>query len=56
MFEKPGRFRIDIATAIEGMVTDPRYALLMKFFNFIDVGERSGRGVYEIYRVWANMG
>jgi len=28
----------------------------MKFFNLIDVGERSGRGVYEIYRVWTNMG
>jgi len=56
MLENPGRFRIDIATAIEGTVTDPRNALLMKFFNLIDVGERSGRGVYEIYRVWANMG
>ena len=53
--ENPGRFRIDIATAIEGIVTDPRNALLMKFFNLIDVGERSGRGVYEIYRTWASM-
>ena len=54
-FENPGRFRIDIAIAVEGTVTDPRNSLLMKFFNLIDVGERSGRGVYEIYRVWANM-
>lgn len=53
--ENPGRFRIDIATAVEGTVTDPRNSLLMKFFNLIDVGERSGRGIYEIYRVWANM-
>jgi predicted HTH transcriptional regulator len=55
-FENPGRFRIDIEIAIEGTVTDPRNSLLMKFFNLIDVGERSGRGVYEIFRVWANMG
>jgi len=49
-FENPGRFRIYIA--IEGTVTDPRNTLLMKFFNLIDIGERSGRGVYEIFRVW----
>lgn len=54
-FENPGRFRIDVATASEGTVTDPRNSLLMKFFNLIDVGERSGRGIYEIYRVWASM-
>jgi len=53
--ENPGRFRIDIAVAIEGTVTDPRNSLLMKFFNLIDVGERSGRGIYEIYRVWSDM-
>ena len=53
--ENPGRFRIDIAVAIEGTVTDPRNSLLMKFFNLINVGERSGRGIYEIYRVWAEM-
>ena len=41
--------------AVEGTVTDPRNSLLMKFFNLIDVGERSGRGVYEIYQVWAGM-
>ena len=51
----PGRFRIDIALAVEGTTTDPRNALLMKFFNLIDVGERSGRGIYEIYRVWESM-
>ena len=53
--ENPGRFRIDIAVAIEGTVTDPRNSLLMKFFNLIDVGERSGRGIYKIYRVWSDM-
>ena len=40
----------------EGTVTDPRNSLLMKFFNLINVGERSGRGVYEIFQVWAGMG
>jgi predicted HTH transcriptional regulator len=54
-FENPGRFRIDVALAIEGLITDPRNSLLMKFFNLIDVGERSGRGIYEILQVWSDM-
>ena len=45
----------DIAIAVEGTVSDPRNSLLMKFFNLIDVGERSGRGIYEIHRVWEGM-
>jgi len=53
--ENPGRFRIDISVAVEGTITDPRNSLLMKFFNLVDVGERSGRGIYEIFRVWASM-
>jgi predicted HTH transcriptional regulator len=27
----------------------------MKMFNLINVGERSGRGIYEIYAIWKNM-
>ena len=53
--ENPGRFRIDVEIAKEGIITDPRNSLLMKFFNLIDVGERSGRGIYEILKVWSEM-
>ena len=55
IFENPGRFRIEIAAAMDGIVSDPRNSVLMKMFNLIDVGERSGRGVYEIYTVWKQM-
>jgi predicted HTH transcriptional regulator len=53
--ENPGRFRIDVALAFEGLITDPRNSLLMKYFNLVDVGERSGRGIYEILHVWSDM-
>ena len=53
--ENPGRFRIDVEIAKEGIITDPRNSLLMKYFNLIDVGERSGKGIYEIYQVWSDM-
>ena len=56
VFENPGRFRIEIEAAMDGIVSDPRNAVLMKMFNLIDVGERSGRGIYEIFTVWRKMG
>ena len=55
-FENPGRFRIEIAAAMDGIVSDPRNAVLMKMFSLIDVGERSGRGIYEILFIWKQMG
>ena len=51
-FSNPGGFRIDVETAKSGGVSDPRNSTLIKMFNLIDVGERSGSGIPNIFSVW----
>lgn len=48
----PGSFRIDIQDALIGGVSDPRNATLIKMFNLINVGERSGSGIPMIFAAW----
>ena len=52
----PGGFRIDIADAKSGGVSDPRNTALIKMFNLINIGERAGSGIPNIYRVWEKQG
>ncbi len=51
----PGGFRIPIETALSGGVSDPRNATLLKMFNLIDVGERTGSGIPLIRETWRQM-
>ena len=37
-----------------GGVSDPRNGLVMKMFSLIDVGERAGTGVPDVFATWAN--
>ena len=55
-FSNPGNFRIDIKDAISGGISDPRNATLIKMFNLINIGERSGSGIPMIYSVWEKQG
>lgn len=48
----PGNLRIELSTAISGGVSDPRNSTMLKMFNFIDIGERAGSGIPNIFRVW----
>ena len=48
----PGNLRIELATALSGGVSDPRNSTMLKMFNFIDIGERAGSGIPNIFRVW----
>ncbi|MBO4500765.1 MAG: putative DNA binding domain-containing protein [Clostridia bacterium] len=48
----PGSFRIGIEEAKSGGFSDPRNGAMLKFFNLIDVGERAGSGIPNIFRVW----
>ena len=48
----PGIFRIEIDAAKSGGVSDPRNGAMLKLFNMIDVGERAGSGIPNIFRVW----
>ncbi len=51
-FSNPGGFRIDIDIAKSGGVSDPRNSVLMKMFTLVDIGERAGSGLPNIYSVW----
>ena len=52
----PGGFRIDINEARSGGVSDPRNGALIKMFNLINIGERAGSGIPNIYSVWHTQG
>lgn len=52
----PGIFRIEIDAAKSGGVSDPRNGAMLKMFNMIDVGERAGSGIPNIFRVWHDQG
>ena len=56
IFSNPGDFRIDIEVAKSGGISDPRNATLIKIFNMIDVGERAGSGIPNIFTVWNKQG
>lgn len=55
-FSNPGNFRIDIEDAKSGGVSDPRNTTLIKMFNLIDIGERAGSVIPNIYRIWDRQG
>ena len=44
------------AFANTGGVSDPRNKGLMKMFNLIDIGERAGSGVPDIFNTWEDEG
>ena len=50
--ENPGILRIRIEEAISGGFSSPRNSMLMKMFNILDIGERAGSGIPNIYNVW----
>lgn len=52
----PGSFRIDLKDALSGGVSDPRNATLIKMFNLVNIGERSGSGIPKIFTAWKNQG
>jgi len=51
-FENPGTFRISLKEAIDGGTSDPRNATILKMFSMIDIGERAGSGIPDVFSVW----
>lgn len=41
---------------LRGGISDPRNKALMKMFNLINIGERAGSGVPDIFSVWKSEG
>ena len=56
IMSNPGNFRIEIAAAKNGGLSDPRNGTMLKMFNMIDIGERAGSGIPNILRVWREQG
>ncbi len=48
-FRNPGSFRVSPSHAINGGISDPRNAALMKLFNLVDIAKRSGSGISNLY-------
>ena len=56
IFENPGYSRTGKQQMRKGGVSDPRNKMLMKMFNLINIGERAGSGVPNIFNTWADQG
>jgi len=54
-FSNPGGLRIPKDVAIEGGVSDPRNATMLKIFSFINYGERAGSGLSNIFYTWNHI-
>ena len=52
----PGYIRTGKKQMCLGGESDPRNKALMKMFNLINIGERAGSGVPNIFNVWADEG
>ena len=52
----PGNFRMELAEAKSGGVSDPRNGVMMKMFTLIDIGERAGSGIPGILYAWKQQG
>jgi predicted HTH transcriptional regulator len=52
----PGGFRIGVDEAKSGGISDPRNTTLIKMFNLINIGERAGSGIPNIFNVWKKQG
>lgn len=52
----PGTFRISIETAIAGGISDARNSRIFNMFSLIDVGERSGSGLCDVFHNWRQNG
>lgn len=56
VLENPGYIRTGKRQMRLGGVSDPRNKTLMKMFNMINIGERAGSGVPNIFNVWSDEG
>lgn len=56
VMENPGYIRTGKEQMRRGGKSDPRNKALMKMFNLINIGERAGSGVPNIFNIWADEG
>lgn len=56
ILENPGYIRTGKDQMRKGGESDPRNKALMKMFNLINIGERAGSGVPDIFKTWEQEG
>lgn len=56
ILENPGYIRTGKVQMKRGGESDPRNKGLMKMFNLINIGERAGSGVPDVFRTWEEQG
>lgn len=56
IFANPGYIRTGKEQMRKGGESDPRNKTLMKMFNLVNIGERSGSGVPNIFNTWEDQG
>lgn len=55
-FSNPGLLRIPLEDAIAGGLSDPRNLTVFTMFTLLNIGERAGTGLSNIYSVWKQQG
>ena len=55
-FSNPGIFRVNKAVAVEGGTSDARNSHIFNIFALVDIGERSGMGLADLYGHWKKHG
>ena len=56
ILENPGYIRTGKRQMVRGGVSDPRNKTILKMFSLLDIGERAGSGVPNIFNVWEDQG
>ncbi len=51
-FANPGSLRVKLEEAINGGISDPRNATVFTMFTLINLGERAGSGLSNIFSIW----
>lgn len=51
-FANPGIFSVNKAVAVEGGTSDARNSHIFNIFALVDIGERSGMGLADLYGHW----
>lgn len=52
----PGDFRMPIEEAMKPGSSDPRNEVMLRMFSMINIGERAGSGLDELFRGWQTTG
>ena len=52
----PGTFRISVADAISGGISDARNSRIFNIFSLINIGERAGSGLCDVFSIWKKYG